>query len=96
MTESLSKARRRPSVEKTTNVLLACRLMAGPLFVGVAVGQVLLRDGFDLTRHPLSLLSLGELGWIQVTNFAGSRVRLDDRARCSTSGGNGSVDRPGG
>jgi Protein of unknown function (DUF998) len=69
MTESLSKALRRPSVDRSTSVLLACGLLAGPVFVGVAVGQVLLRDGFDLTRHPLSLLSLGELGWIQVTNF---------------------------
>ena len=69
MTESLGKAPRSPSVARSTRVLLASGLVAGPLFVGVAVGQVLLRDGFDLTRHPLSLLSLGELGWIQVTNF---------------------------
>jgi hypothetical protein len=27
------------------------------------------RDGFDLRRHALSMLSLGDLGWIQVTNF---------------------------
>ena len=27
------------------------------------------RDGFDLARHPLSLLSLGDLGWIQIANF---------------------------
>lgn len=69
MTENLRKALRSPSVERSTRVLLACGLLAGPLFVGLAVSQVLLRDGFDLTRHPLSLLSLGELGWIQVTNF---------------------------
>jgi hypothetical protein len=69
MTESPSKAWRHHRVERSTTVLLACGVLAGPLFVGVAVGQVLLRDGFDLTRHPLSLLSRGELGWIQITNF---------------------------
>jgi hypothetical protein len=42
---------------------------AGPVFVAVAGGQVLTRGGFDLNRHPLSLLSLGDLGWIQITNF---------------------------
>ena len=31
--------------------------------------QAFTREGFDLRRHPLSLLSLGELGWIQIGNF---------------------------
>ena len=31
--------------------------------------QAFTRDGFDLRRHPISLLSLGEFGWIQVANF---------------------------
>jgi hypothetical protein len=35
---------------------------------------VLTRDGFDLSRHPLSLLSLGDLGWIQIANFVVSGV----------------------
>jgi Protein of unknown function (DUF998) len=52
-----------------TRALLACGVVAGPLFVAVAVLQALTRDGFDLGRHPLSLLSLGELGWIQIANF---------------------------
>jgi Protein of unknown function (DUF998) len=54
---------------KVTRALLACGVVAGLLFVVVAALQVLSRDGFDLARHPLSLLSLGELGWIQITNF---------------------------
>ena len=49
--------------------LLACGVVAGPLFIAVAVLQALTRQGFDLGRHPLSLLSLGELGWIQIANF---------------------------
>ena len=55
--------------EKTTRALLACGVVAGPFFVLVAALQVATRDGFDLRRHPISLLSLGELGWIQITNF---------------------------
>jgi len=52
-----------------TRVLLVCGVVAGPLFIVVALLQVLTRDGFDLSRHPLSLLSLGDLGWVQISNF---------------------------
>jgi Protein of unknown function (DUF998) len=54
---------------KVTRALLACGVVAGPLYILLALLQLLFRDGFDLSRHPLSLLSLGELGWIQITNF---------------------------
>jgi hypothetical protein len=54
---------------KRTRALLACGVVAGPLFLAVALLQALTRAGFDLGRHPLSLLSLGELGWIQIANF---------------------------
>lgn len=53
----------------TTPTLLACGVVSGPLYVAVALFQVLTRDGFDLSRHPLSLLSLGDRGWIQIANF---------------------------
>lgn len=49
--------------------LLTAGLIAGPLFGIIAAAQVVARDGFDLSRHPLSLLSLGDAGWIQITNF---------------------------
>jgi Protein of unknown function (DUF998) len=52
-----------------TRSLLACGVVAGPLFILVAGLQVATREGFDLRRHPLSLLSLGDLGWIQIANF---------------------------
>ncbi len=52
-----------------TRTLLGAGVVAGPLFVGVAAVQAFTRTGFDLRRHPLSMLSLGEYGWIQVTNF---------------------------
>ncbi len=54
--------------------LLTCGVLAGPLFVLVAAAQVLTRDGFDITRQPLSLLSLGDNGWIQIANFIVSGV----------------------
>ncbi|RZU73612.1 uncharacterized protein DUF998 [Micromonospora kangleipakensis] len=53
----------------STRTLLAAGIATGPLFGVVATAQVLTRDGFDLSRQPLSLLALGEHGWIQVANF---------------------------
>jgi hypothetical protein len=53
-----------------TRALLRCGVVAGPLFLTVSLIQAFTREGFDLRRHPLSLLSLGDLGWIQITNFA--------------------------
>jgi Protein of unknown function (DUF998) len=52
-----------------TRALLACGVAAGPLFIVAGLLQASTRDGFDLGRHQLSLLSLGDLGWIQTTNF---------------------------
>ncbi len=52
-----------------TRALLACGAVAGPLFIVVAGIQALTRTGFDPSKHPVSLLSLGGPGWIQITNF---------------------------
>jgi Protein of unknown function (DUF998) len=57
------------SAATRTSRLLACGIVAGPLFLTVGLIQAFTRDGFDLGRHPLSLLSLGGLGWIQIANF---------------------------
>ncbi len=54
---------------RVTRGLLAGGLVAGPLWVGVVLIQMLMRPGFDIRRHAVSQLSLGDLGWIQVTNF---------------------------
>jgi hypothetical protein len=56
-------------VSTVTRALLACGVIAGPLFVAAVVVQEATRTGFDPREHPLSLLSLGDLGWIQITNF---------------------------
>jgi hypothetical protein len=56
-------------IEEYAMWLLACGIVAAPLFLAVWLIQALTRDGFDPTYHPLSLLSLGELGWVQIANF---------------------------
>jgi len=48
---------------------LTCGIVAGPIFLATWAIQAVTRDGFDPTRHPLSLLSLGEHGWVQIANF---------------------------
>ena len=50
-------------------ILLACGVVAGPLYITVGVIQMLIRPGYNPTRHDLSLMSNGDLGWIQITNF---------------------------
>ena len=55
--------------QRLTPALLLAGAAAGPLYVGVSLVQALTSDGFDVTRHPWSLLTNGNLGWIQVLNF---------------------------
>ncbi|NJP31568.1 DUF998 domain-containing protein [Micromonospora thermarum] len=49
--------------------LLAGGVLAGPLWVTVALVQGLTREGFDFRRYPVSVLSNGDLGWLQIANF---------------------------
>ncbi|MET0233121.1 MAG: DUF998 domain-containing protein [Kibdelosporangium sp.] len=49
--------------------LLTCGAVAGPLWAGLSLAQALFRPGFELTEQPLSLLSSGSLGWLQILNF---------------------------
>lgn len=53
----------------TTRTLLTCAAVSAPLWAAVSLIQAATREGFDLTRHPLSALSNGSLGWLQITNF---------------------------
>ncbi|HEX6758791.1 MAG TPA: DUF998 domain-containing protein [Propionibacteriaceae bacterium] len=60
----------RPSTPaRSTRILLIAGAVAGPLFAVLATGQVLLRGGFDLRRHPLSLLATGGSGFVQIATF---------------------------
>ena len=58
-----------PRPDALTRILLAGGVVAGPLFVVAVAVQALTREGFDLARHPLSLLAVGEGGWVQTVNF---------------------------
>ncbi|MFI6287720.1 DUF998 domain-containing protein [Streptomyces sp. NPDC051018] len=57
-----------PATASTRRLLLAAAVSA-PLWAVVSLAQAATREGFDLTRHPLSMLSNGSLGWLQITNF---------------------------
>jgi hypothetical protein len=54
---------------RLSTALLACGALAGPLYLVVGLTEAFTRPGFDIRRHDLSLLSNGDLGWIQVTNL---------------------------
>jgi hypothetical protein len=52
-----------------TRSLLGYGVIAGPVYLVVGLAQAALREGFDLTRHSLSLLANGPWGWVQVLNL---------------------------
>ena len=53
----------------STRALLACGVVAGPLYVAVTMVQALTRNGFDLSQHRFTLLTTGDLGWIHQANM---------------------------
>jgi len=55
--------------DRVTRALLGCGMVAGPLWVGVVLIQMATRPGFDIRRHAVSQLSVGDLGWVQMANF---------------------------
>ncbi|GII79622.1 hypothetical protein Sru01_46040 [Sphaerisporangium rufum] len=66
-----------PAGDPVTRSLLRCGVIAGPLFVSAFLIEGATRAGYDPMRHPISSLSLGHLGWTQVTNFlAGGLLTL--------------------
>lgn len=54
---------------KVTRSLFTAGVIAGCLFILVPVIEMFTRPGFDIKRHAISVLSLGDLGWIQITTF---------------------------
>lgn len=59
-----------------TRVLLTGGLIAGPVFVTAFLIDGATRAGYDPIRLPVSLLSVGDDGWIQVVNFVVDGVLL--------------------
>ncbi|MEP7144545.1 MAG: DUF998 domain-containing protein [Ferruginibacter sp.] len=56
-------------MEIKTKALLACGAIACPLFILVFLIEGITRSGYNAVRHPVSSLSIGEPGWIQVASF---------------------------
>ncbi|MGC0272651.1 DUF998 domain-containing protein [Pseudactinotalea sp. Z1739] len=52
-----------------TRSLLGWGVVAGPFYLIVGLVLALTRPGFDLSAHALSLLTLGEGGWMQRANL---------------------------
>ena len=52
-----------------TRILLLCGAIAGPLFILTVLIEDYTRPAFDPRLQALSLLSLGEWGWVQIVNF---------------------------
>jgi hypothetical protein len=59
-----------------TRSLLGWGVVAGPFYLTVGLALALTRPGFDLTHHALSLLMLGDHGWIQRTNLVVSALMV--------------------
>jgi len=61
---------------RLTKTLLTCGISAGPFYIIVGLLQMAIRPSFDITRHSLSLLANGDLGWIQTLNFLVTGILL--------------------
>ena len=63
---AIAGSSRTSSLVRTTT---AGGMVAGPMFVVAVIVQAITRPGYDLARHPISMLTLGDLGWVQSANF---------------------------
>ena len=57
----------RASTSPLSRLALIAGAIAGPLYVGIGTLEAVLRDGFDIRIHSLSLLANGPGGWIHST-----------------------------
>jgi hypothetical protein len=53
----------------TVRLLLTLGVVGPPLFLVVALIEGATREAYDAVRLPISLLALGDFGWMQVANF---------------------------
>jgi hypothetical protein len=65
-------------INKTTKGLLTCGIIGVFLFIIMFPIQGQLRVAYSPIKFPISSLSIGEFGWIQISNFiiAGSLIFL--------------------
>lgn len=62
--------------DSTTRALLVAGSIGGPLYVIVSLIQAMTREGFDMRHHAFSLLTTGDLGWVQLLNFLISGILI--------------------
>lgn len=60
---------RSQALAPASRLLLVGAVVATPLFLGLWALQAFTREGFRPAFHPMSLLALGEGGWVQIANF---------------------------
>lgn len=65
----MQKAYAKKNHTSFVNLLLTCGVVSAPLFYVLAIVQAFTRTGFDIRRHAISTLTLGDMGWIQSANF---------------------------
>lgn len=69
MSDPTGKAAGFDTAAAVTRSLLGWGVVVGIFYLVVGVTQGLLREGFDFSRHALSLLMLGAGGWVQSLNL---------------------------
>ena len=69
MNEKTTPQHLRMEASVKTKALLACGVIAGPLFVVVFLVEGATRAYYDPLRHPVSSLAFGDSGWTQRANF---------------------------
>lgn len=55
--------------QRRIKALLGCGVLGSLMFVVVFLLDGATRMGYDPVYHPVSALSLGDRGWVQITNF---------------------------
>lgn len=55
------------STNAVTRSLLGYGVLAGPFYLVAGLVEAFTRSGYEITRHDLSLLANGSLGWIHIT-----------------------------
>lgn len=56
-------------MKKQTEQFLLAGIFAGPFYFFASLLHGLIHPGFDIIRHPASLLSVGQWGWAQIVIF---------------------------
>ena len=57
------------SAQITSRLFLDAGLAAGALFITITLVEIFARPGFDIYKHAISVLSLGERGWLMIGVF---------------------------